>query len=79
MYGSNEARLRRLESMFIRRTCPTCHDRPSRLVGVDEIGNTVSENMPDTGCPDCGRAPIRTHIRGGLSADMRERLFQKAG
>jgi hypothetical protein len=49
------SRLARLETSF-GGTCGTCYGWPTRIVGIEEdTGALISENMPASGCPECGR------------------------
>lgn len=56
---------RRLEVLetVLRRPCQTCNDHPIRQVFVDPETETVwRENIPETGCPECG-APVFREMR----------------
>lgn len=61
-----EGRLVRIEQYLKPVVCPTCHGRPSRLIGIDEETNEeTSESMPESGCPACGRPVWREiHLVG---------------
>ena len=53
-----QSRLNRLTAAFPPPRCPSCGNAPSRLVFIDGRTNeVVSESVPESGCPDCGRQP----------------------
>lgn len=55
-------RLERLESSYGQGTCTLCYGHPVRLAGIDEdTGAEISESLPASGCPACGR-PIRSEL-----------------
>jgi hypothetical protein len=55
-------RLARLEYRYGHGTCTLCYGYPVRLVGIDEdTGAGISESLPASGCPACGR-PIRSEL-----------------
>lgn len=57
-----EGRLVRLEQFLGRHTCQTCLNRPSRVVTVHPTTDeTLSESMPASGCPTCGRGVFREY------------------
>ncbi len=62
MSTSHDGRLRVLERHWPEPTCPTCLNRPSRVVTVHPITDeTLSESMPASGCPVCGRGVFREY------------------
>ena len=56
-------RIDRLEQALKPAACPTCHDRPSRVVMVDPVTDEqLSETMPESGCPTCDRPVFREYV-----------------
>ena len=53
--------------------CSTCYGSPVRSVYAD------GESMPETGCPTCGRAILRTHDRQWMTTAQAARLFPPVG
>lgn len=61
-------RLARLEASMPRPRCVTCAGFPTRVVSIDGDTDTViSETMPESGCPTCGR-PVWREVR--IVADL---------
>lgn len=59
MSSNHVSRIARVESRLMTRTCTTCYGFPVRIVCVDDDGTENGSNMPESGCPECGR-PIRS-------------------
>lgn len=55
-------RLRRLSRLeALQPGCRTCGNHPTRIVEIDgDRDEVLSETMPETGCPTCGRPVWRT-------------------
>ncbi len=62
MSDAMSRRLRHLETIWPKPRCSTCLGRPHRVVMIDmESDTVVSENMPGTGCPECGASVYREY------------------
>lgn len=72
MRGNRLRRLARIQAAIPRPQCPTCANFPTRVVSIDEGTDTVlSETLPESGCPMCGRPVWRTvHIVAPLDVSQ---------
>lgn len=61
MSTNHAGRLARLERLATpRERCWRCGNHPTRIVGIDAAGAMISETMPESGCPECGRPPVKS-------------------
>lgn len=62
MSDSRVRRLRHLEMIWPKPQCSTCLGRPHRVVTIDpDTDVQMSETMPASGCPTCGRSIFREY------------------
>jgi len=62
MADSIDRRLGRLELVWRAPVCPTCVDKPHRIVTVDaDTDEVISESMPADGCPRCETPVFREY------------------
>lgn len=61
--ATNHARRLNTLTKWMQPKCRRCYGTPIRVITVDDnTGDILTENLPPTGCPECGK-PILRELR----------------